>query len=286
MEKLKNVLTRCKEVAKNIFDRFGAWLKEFFDRIPKCKEKENTKARPHSKKRVIRKKRKLQSDTKKKEQKLVWNVLLVLGVVVLGVFGICMYRWNNQFSYTKCLDEVVFVYDKHEVTLKDLTYYIMIEEEAVNSTAEKYDPNNINAYWNLHLDEGYVSEKAKETALNYCVRDFLYSYKAKKAGIELNDMVIAGLEQKAQEIYNGLTEKQKALKLTQEDIYKALYNNQLADEYVLLMAERDKVTVTEAVLSARYGINSYHFKKTKAELGFVLNKKLWAEISLGSITIN
>ncbi len=223
---------------------------------------------------------------KKKEQKITYQFIAVAGMIVAALLFISIYRWTTEFSYTKCLDETLFLYEGKEVELREITYYIMIEEEAVNKSAQEYDPQNVNSYWNLHLNESYVSEKAKETALNYCVRDILYAYKASEIGMELSESVVNDLRQKAANIYEGLTEKQLDLGLTEEDIYQALYNNQLADDWVLMMAKQEGRTLTEKVLSAYYGINSYFFKKTKAELDFVLNDKLWDEVHLGSMTIN
>ena len=156
---------------------------------------------------------------------------------------------------------------------------------AVNIVAEVYDPVNTNAYWGLHLNEGFVKDKAKETALYYCVRDILYAEIARENGLKLGESVIADLEIKAKELYQGLTQKQLDLGMTEADIFQALCNNQLADDWVLLLAKKDKVTLSESVLSARYGINSYYFKTIKADYGFQLNEELWSEISLGNLTI-
>lgn len=222
----------------------------------------------------------------KKELRSTIIFIVVVLIMVFAIFALCVNRWNREFSYSKALDEILFVYDDQEVELRAVTYYIMIEEEAVDESAQEYDPLNVNSYWNLHLNGEYVSEQAKKIALDYCVRDVIYAHQAKEAGIKLSEEQKESLAGKAKNIYEGLTEKQLALGLTEEDIYKALYNNQLADEWVLMLAEKEGITISERVISAYYGINSYFFKKTKADLEYVLNEELWEEIHLGSLTIN
>lgn len=269
MEKIKNILIYVLA----FFDRLKELVLSFFGGV---------------KNYFLRLKHIRKDGTPAQKKELRTNIIFI-AVVVVAVAAIavmCVQRWGGKFVYSKNLDETLFVYEGKEVKLREVTYYIMIEEEAVNESALEYDPQNAYSYWNLHLSDEYVSDKAKQVALDYCVRDVIYAYKAKEAGIELKESKKKELQQKAENIFAGLTEKQLSTGMTQEDIYKALCNNELADQWVLVRARLDKVTVTEKVLSAYYGVNSYFFKKTRADADYVLNEKLWAEISLGSLTIN
>lgn len=288
MDKLKNALfylyalvDKFKDFVVNIF-KGNRGKRNTAESVKGNKESRGPKSL------VTRIKSILKDGTPDQKKELRANLIFaaVVTLMLIGITIACVNRWNNEFSYVKELDETLFIYDGKEVELREITYYIMIEEESVNQVAGEYDPMNTNAYWNLHVNGEYVSDKAKEVALDYCVRDIIYAYKAKEVDLELSESQIADIEQKAKNIFEGLTEKQLDLGLTQEDIYKALYNNLLADEYILLMARKDGVKMEEKVLSAYYGINSYFFKRTKAELDFVLNEALWEEISLGSLTID
>jgi len=222
----------------------------------------------------------------KTERKTAIIFSTVVGVIVLGLFAFCYFRWIGQFSYTKSLDETLFVFADQEVKLRDVTYYILVEEEAVNEHALKYDSEQPLKYWNLKINDAFVSEEAKEIALNYCIRDAIYAYEAKKDGMKLSDEVLEDLKENAAGMYDDLTEKQLDLGLTEEDIYKALCNNRLADEWVLYLAKEQGRTMTEEVLSAYYGMNSYFFKGLIQESNYKLNTKIWDEIKLGRMTIN
>lgn len=288
MDKLKNILFYLYAVADKVKD-FVAGIFRGNKEKRKTTEAVPKNRTPRGPKNwVARIKYICKEGTPAQKKELRSNVIFAAVVILMlvGITIVCVNRWNSEFSYVKELDETLFIYDGKEVELREITYYIMIEEESVNQVAGEYDPMNSNAYWNLHVNGEYVSEKAKEAALDYCVRDVIYAYKAKEVDLELSKSQIADLEQKAENIFEGLTEKQLELGLTQEDIYKALYNNLLADEYVLLMAKKDGVKMEEKVLSAYYGINSYFFKRTRAELDFVLNEVLWEEITLGNLTVD
>ncbi len=272
---------KVKEFIRTVVQNIKILINDKKDRV----RKEKTRNKAVAARRPMSAADKKKAAAKREEKRLAITAIAIAVVVIIGISIFSINRWNNRFSYEKCLDETLFIYSDKEVELRAVTYYIMVEEEAVNQAAQAYDPLNTNAYWGLHLNEGFVKDKAKETALNYCVRDILYAQVARENELRLSEEVIADLELKAKEIYNGLTQKQLDLGMTEDDIYQALYNNKLADEWVLLMAKKDKVTISEAVLSARYGINSYYFKTIKVKYGFQLNEELWAEISLGHLTL-
>lgn len=232
---------------------------------------------------------KLVSKLRKMERKdLRSNVIFfgIVGCVVIALAVICIVRWNQDFEYAKELDETLFYYADQEVKLSAVSYYIMIEEESVNELANDYNQQNALEYWNINIGDGFVSNEAKAVALNYCIRDVLYAHKAKEIGYAFTADEIEDLSLKAKNIYAGLTEKQKSIGITEQDIFNAICNNEMADRWVRDMARKEGITMTEKVLSAYYGINSYFFKDLMSEMEFQLNDKLWDEVSLGSLTIN
>lgn len=237
------------------------------------------------KKHIKEKAQKKRTPQEIKEIKITVVFVSVVILVIIGIFAFSHIRWKNHFSYEKSLDETLFTYSGGKAKLRDITYYIMIEEEAVNEAATAYDADNVKAYWNLHINNSFVSDEAKQKALDYCTRDILYAQLAREEGIEVTIEQDMEIQKKTKNILEGLTEKQKALGLTGEDIYTALVNNQLADNYVIWQAEERELTMTEKVLSAYYGINSKFFQTTKGKAEFKLNKDLWAEITLGDLTI-
>lgn len=221
-----------------------------------------------------------------KELKITVVFVSVVVLIIIGLFAFTQIRWNTRFTYADSLNETLFTYKGGEAKLRDITYYIMIEEESVNEVAETYDAKNAKAYWNLYIDNTFVSDEAKQAALDYCVRDVLYAQIAREAGMKLTKEEETEIRKKAMNIVEGLTDKQKELGMTGDDIYKALENNKLADKLVLGFAKDQELTMEEAVLSAYYGINSKFFKTAKTDAEFTLNESIWSEISLGELTIN
>ena len=117
-------------------------------------------------------------------------IALVLIVLVLSVF----LNKSKEFSYTRSLSDTVVEIDDEDIPLYRLTYYIMIEEEAVNEAAMIYDPEKPWTYWNIYVNNAYVSTSAREITMNYFLRDYVYSRIAIEEGFTLEDAEIDELD--------------------------------------------------------------------------------------------
>lgn len=242
----------------------------------------------------------LKKDRFQKEETLTKNSLLTksnirfmvvfFGILLILMVGSLWIKKEMKFSYVKNLDKTVVKTTEDEVKLEALSYYIMIEEESVQEEALEYNPENPKEYWNMYVNQRFVLDEAKDTAMNYFLRDHLYFLEA-TADLEdaysfLDKEKQKEIASQAAEIFAGLTEKQKSINITEENIYQALYENEVADEYVLSMADEENVEKTEVILSAYYGINSPRFKKMKKTYEVEVVKKLWKEVTLSTLTIN
>lgn len=212
--------------------------------------------------------------------------LSIVTLILLASVTTLVYRSKTAFSYEKALEKTAIRIIEEKIPLKSLSYYFMIEEESVNETALAYDEENPKAYWGLYINQAFVSEEARNTAIDYFLRDHLYYQLAMQEGMSLTQEEWEEIYLKTEDIIEGLTEKQKSLHMTEEDIEQALAENQLADNYVLKQAKEQELQITEEVLSAYYGINSTFFKELKEEKQVTYNEKLLEEIKLGSLTIN
>jgi len=209
-------------------------------------------------------------------------VLIMLIVIVASLF----FKKSKEFVYSRALSNAVVEIDGEDVSLYRLTYYIMIEEEAVNEAAMIYDPEKPWTYWNIYVSNAYVSTSAREITMNYFLRDYVYSRIAIAEGFVLEDAELEDLKVKAQTIYSGLTDKQASTHISEEDILTAITEKAYADKYVIAMAKEKKLDITEEVLSAYYGMNSSFFKKTMQEHNVKIKEKIWNQVPMGHVTIN
>ncbi|MGN0312490.1 MAG: hypothetical protein ACI4CC_06910 [Lachnospiraceae bacterium] len=213
-------------------------------------------------------------------------VLSIVTVILLAAVAALVYKKNTAFVYEKALEKTAITTTEENIPLKSLSYYFMIEEESVNETALTYDAENPKAYWGLYVNNSFVCDEALDTAVDYFLRDHLYYQLAMQEEMSLTQEEWDDIYLKTGDIMEGMTEKQKTLHMTEEDVEQALVENQLADDYVLKMAKALDLHMTEEVLSAYFGINSPFFKKQKEEKQVAVNEKLLENIKLGSLTIN
>lgn len=214
--------------------------------------------------------------------------------VLLGIAGLffmlaaasLVYQRVTVFHYGNYVDRTVITMKSGKVKLRELSYYFMIEEESVNESAIAYNPDNPKEYWGLYIENTFVNKEAKKTAINYFLRDRIFAKRAKAKGLKLSKTEKEEIRLKAKEMYAGLTKKQKSLKMTKKDLKKALTENKLANNWVISLAEKKGLTMSEEVLNAYYGIESRYFKILKKQQKVRYNKAVLDKISLGSLTIN
>lgn len=222
---------------------------------------------------------------KNKENAVLIFIIVILLIFIMMILSI-FFNKSKEFVYAKSLDDTVVTIDSEDIPLSRLTYYIMIEEEAVNEAAVLYDPEKPWAYWNIYVSNAYVATTAREITMNYFLRDYVYSRIAKEEGFEVTENELHELEVKADTIFSGLTDKQASTGLTKEDILTAITEKAYADKYVIAKAKEKKLDITEEVLSAYYGMNSDFFKKTMEEHSVKINDKNWERVPMGRVTIN
>lgn len=223
---------------------------------------------------------------KKNKENTTLIFIMVLLILVIILIVSLLFNKSKEFVYSRSLSDTVVEIDGESIPLYRLTYYIMIEEEAVNEAAVIYDSEKPWTYWNIYVNNAYVSTSAREITMNYFLRDYVYSRVAKAEGFTLEESELAELSVKAQTIYEGLTEKQASTKLDENDILTAITEKAYADKYVIAMAKEQGIEIKEEVLSAFFGMNSSFFKKMMEEHNVKVNTKNWEKVPMGRVTIN
>ena len=101
--------------------------------------------------------------------------ILAIMISILAVVLITKDRFGKKpFSYPDSLGKTVIRVDDDEVTLKEISYYILVAETNVNAAAQEYNSNNMEAYWNMNLHPKYVRSHIRELIIDACTRDNVY----------------------------------------------------------------------------------------------------------------
>lgn len=249
--------------------------------------------------------------TNKIESRIILICILVIIFSILAFFIIrAINKTNNVFIFNEHLADVIVTYDTKNtssinvdsnstdshnndsdnsdysnengiLTLKDISYYVLVMEASVNHCAELYNPNNINSYWNIYINNTFVKSLAKENSLEICIRDNIYYEEALKNNITLNDNELSIVEEETSFIYGNLTGKQfDATELDKEDIYNARYKITMATKYITTLIENKAYSEEDLNTEGDY------YKTLYDEYNISIDKSIWNEVKLGNITVN
>lgn len=224
-------------------------------------------------------------DNKSTTSKLenIITVVCVFIICICAITAASIYaeqKKEDGFHYKDELDEIVITVGDEKLSLKEVSYYIMVLETQFNNAAVRYSEKNPLAFWNLKLRDNYFKNMAKEAIINACIRDNIYYQEAIKTGITLNEEELELVERNAVEEMNKLTKEQ--LEITEyekNDMVQVLTKVQYAKKYV---AELMKEGYTQEELDS--GGSIYIEKADGYKIS--TNKQIWDNIRPGSVTIN
>jgi len=207
--------------------------------------------------------------------------LVIIMVSVAAFFAIrAEFIKKNSYAINKSLDQIVISVGKDKIPMKEAVYYILVVESNTNEMALKYNENNPLSYWNMWINNEFVSNIARDSVVDTCIRDNIYYQEAKKEGFELS-------KAEEDEAYNQAKKEHKALTTKQYELTK--YN--LSEMYaVIKKIHLVKKYLNSLMLSGLseeeldIGGNYYNDLKTKYKI--TKNDEVWEQISLGRLSIN
>lgn len=211
------------------------------------------------------------------------SLLIIFSIVLLFVIN-SQNKVKNSFIFNEHLNDTFITMDNEDtsysISLKELSYYVLVMEASVNNTASLYDPSNTNKFWNLYLENTFVSTIAKDTSIDMCIRDNIYYNEAIASDFDLDETELLQVSDEASNIYYNLTGKQvDATELTLNDIYNIRYKIILATKYITHLMKNNEFTEKELNINGSYYESLY--KKYNVDID-----DNWDEISLGNITID
>lgn len=211
------------------------------------------------------------------------SLLIIFSIVLLFVIK-SQNKVKNSFIFNEHLNDTFITMDNkdtsYSISLKELSYYVLVMEASVNNTASLYDPSNTNKFWNLYLENTFVSTIAKDTSIDMCIRDNIYYNEAIASDFDLDETELLQVSDEASYIYYNLTGKQvDATELTLNDIYNIRYKIILATKYITYLMKNNEFTEKELNINGSYYESLY--KKYNVDID-----DNWDEISLGNITID
>lgn len=214
------------------------------------------------------------------KQKVRFTSVLLMIVLVIAVISVSTGRKRDYLTYSNATDEVAAVVDGNELTLKDMAFYVVYEEQLVERDAFIYDPENTGRYWNLHTNGVYVRIEAKATAMDMAIHDAIFYEMAMKEGVELNQEEEQYLSNTQSDFWSDLKEGIiEQLGVSEEVLNESMRKIALAEKYQSLLAVMNEVEYEE------YSFSGEAYEKLLLEHEYEVKEDVWERVHFGSITV-
>ena len=227
---------------------------------------------------------------KRKVKKEVKIAIYIMVALVITAVIVLMLSQIHQFNYEESLPEIVVTIDDTNISLKELSYYIMKVEASGQESALIYNKDNPLTYWNLYMNNesetGYMTDLAKRAAINFCIRDNIYYQEAVKAGYKLTAEEESDLKYDAESAYNLMTNRQrKGTQLYAQDFEIIMLKENLSHKYMADLATSDESGVLESIM-LKYDVGGTYYEQLKETYEITQNDKILDNVKVGFITIN
>ncbi len=210
-------------------------------------------------------------------------LILILGaaaLVVLFLIAVFHDDHKEELVYNQSLDLVAVTVEGEDLTLYDLAFYIAYEEGKVNEQAMIYNPDDPQAYWNIHTNGEFLRVMARDTAVDMMVHDYVYAKDAVESGISLTSEEEEACNNSAEAFWNDLTgEQREALGIPKEQVYTVCRQIALAEKWAIHLHE------TEGRDLASYGVGGNAWDEQRDSMNIKYNTEVLDRIEMGTITL-
>ena len=214
-------------------------------------------------------------------KKLIKPIVLLLcaGVMIYALFT--MSDGRNPIVYQEHLSDVAVTIDGEPVTFEDLAFYILFEERKVEEQARIYNSDYTKDYWNLHTNDTFIQEEAKDVVMGMAVHDHLFYQLAVAEGLDtLTESEEDELEFAMNDFWEDTLDVQyEHLPCDTKIINKQIKLAAIAEKY------QNKLAQESGPSQAAYKYDGYYYSLIKDEHDVKINKKLWDRFVLGDVTL-
>ena len=222
------------------------------------------------------------------------TLICIVALIVIGaltVLGIFLHN-KSKFRYEDHLDDIIITVDSTNITLRQFGFYIYQVEDFGQKQALLYDKDNPALWWNTHFaagpDSAFVSDIAKETAINTCISYEIYYNEAKKNGLSLDESDEEFALTEAQNFYSQMTPYQLEVTGLNEEIISDLKRrNTLGLKYMLYLCDTVDLSDYDGDVEQLFSWEGeYYINEILPNHNIVINEKLLDNLSFGKITVN
>ncbi len=216
-----------------------------------------------------------------RNSKLVKILVLLVCAAVIVYALLSMGEGRGPVDYNQHIEDTIVTIDGNEVTFKDLAFYILYEERKIEEQARVYNSDYTKDYWNLHTNDTFIQEEAKDVVMGMAVHDHLFYQMAVAEGMDsLTPSEEDELNFAITDFWEDMLDIQwELLPCDEETINEQIRIAAIAEKYQNHLAKENGPS------QAAYKYDGYYYSLIRDEHTVKINKKLWDRFVLGDITL-
>lgn len=226
-----------------------------------------------------------------------FNKLKIFAIISLGflliLISIFYYRYmqNKKFVYNKNLNSTAVTINETEVTLENMSYYVVMVEQQIQEMAVSYNPDKPEELWNTHFSAGpdsvFTRDYAKSLAMELCIYDYIMQAEAEKKGFSMSDEHKEMCEDYTQKIYDGLSSKAREnVGVTMDNLSVMVERHELVKAYVLTVSENFKEQNENVDVSVLNYDGEFYKTVIYPNYKVTVNDSIWDDVNFGNLTVN
>lgn len=213
--------------------------------------------------------------------RIVKMILILLVIIAFGYIAIINYNNKSRLVYADHLSDVAVTVDGEDITLEDLMFYVLYEEQLVEEQARIYNPESPKDYWNTHTNGYFLQGQAKEAVIGMAIHDRIFYRQAKESGMLMTTADKELLENARTDFWTSLYDEQiEKMPSDFESVNAVIGQMALAQLYQKKLSEELSITYSGLNWNG-YDYNQILTKEHKVKY----NKKIWDRVIIGDITL-
>lgn len=184
--------------------------------------------------------------------------------------------------YKDSLEQVAAKINGEELTLRELAFYVGTVEYNVQQEALVYDPDDPNRYWSMRIKGGFTNAVARNNTMQMALHDALFYQMAQKEGITLDADEKEQVQNKLEDFWEDLTERQgeQALGISRAQAEAVIEKIACAQKYQAVYAQLHNRSYED------YDFNQKSYQKLLKKQDYKIYNGVWNRVSFGNVTYN
>lgn len=212
----------------------------------------------------------------------------LVSIVLIGVVLAMLMRKGGGVAnvqplvYKESLEQVAAQINGEELTLRELAFYVGTVEYNVQQEALVYDPDDPNRYWSMRIKGGFTNAVARNNTMQMALHDALFYQMAKKEGTTLDADEKEQVQNKLEDFWEDLTERQgeQALGISQKEAGSVIEKIACAQKYQAIYAELHNRSYKD------YDFTGKPYQKLLKKQDYKIYNGVWNRVSFGNVTYN